>query len=133
VACSAEFDAAVCFGALGHILPQDERLFLRIIHRALKPGGKFVFVSGPHPPPLSTPSIVLRSFNGIMRVRNFLLKPPFIMYYLSFLLPEVREMLIDEGFTVSVHHGVLPAPFSKYSVVVAQTSRTDAKEQSLKP
>jgi ubiquinone/menaquinone biosynthesis C-methylase UbiE len=114
-----EFDAITCFGALGHILPQDQRTFARLIHRALKPGGRFVFVTAPHPHPLSLSSLILRSFNGIMKVRNALLKPPFIMYYLTFLLPEVAALLEQEGFQVEIEAGLLPDPYRKYCVVIA--------------
>ena len=37
----AEFDLAVCFGALGHILPKDQRLFVDQVAKVLKPGGRF--------------------------------------------------------------------------------------------
>ena len=116
----AEFDAAVCFGALGHILPQDQPAFARGVYRALRPGGRFVFVTAARPSPLSSTSIILHLFNLIMKVRNALLKPPFIMYYLtSFLLPDVQGLLESEGFAVEVRAGLLPAPFKRYCVVIA--------------
>ena len=114
-----EFDVITCFGALGHILPRDERVFARLIYRALKPGGRFVFVSGYPPPPLALRSLALRAFNGIMKVRNALLKPPFIMYYLTFLLPAVERMLREEGFGVKVYEAFFPEPFQRYCLVVA--------------
>jgi ubiquinone/menaquinone biosynthesis C-methylase UbiE len=117
-----EFDIITCFGALGHILPREEQAFLRLIHRALKPGGRFVFITAPHPPLLSLPSVILRSFNAIMKVRNALLKPPFIMYYLTFLLPEIAEKLEQEGFTVEIRTGLFPAPYQKYCLVIASRS-----------
>jgi ubiquinone/menaquinone biosynthesis C-methylase UbiE len=117
-----EFDVVTCFGALGHILPQDERKFLKLIHRALKPGGRFVFVTGYHPHPLSPVNIVLRSFNGIMRVRNAIIDPPFIMYYLTFLLPEVERQLKEAGFTPEIRKEVFPDPFRKYCLVIATRS-----------
>ena len=46
----ANFDLAVCFGAFGHILPQDEPQLIRQIAGALKPGGRFVFVTSEMPP-----------------------------------------------------------------------------------
>ena len=98
----AAFDLAVCFGAFGHILPRDEPRFVGQIARALRPGGRFVFVSA-HMPPLWSPSYWLaRGFNGAMHVRNLLRSPPFIMYYLTFLLPEVQALLEANGFDVEV-------------------------------
>jgi SAM-dependent methyltransferase len=114
-----EFDAVTCFGALGHILPADQRLFVRRIRDALRPGGRFVFVTGPPPPLFSPVSIVLRSFNAVMKLRNLLLRPPFVMYYLTFLLPQARRLLEEEGFAVTVQHGALAAPYQRYAIVVA--------------
>jgi len=101
------FDLAVCFGAHGHILKRDERQFVRQVFRALRPGGRFVFVTS-HMPPLWARSYWLsRGFNFLMRVRNLLIRPPFIMYYLTFLLPKVQTLLEQEGFEVDVQE-----PFS---------------------
>lgn len=115
-----EFDAITCFGALGHILPQDQHQFLHNIYRALKPRGRFVFVTGPHPPFFSIVNLVLTVFNITMTIRNALLKPPFIMYYLNFLLPEVVAMLEIEGFAVEVIPDMFAAPFEKYQLVIAK-------------
>ena len=46
---SEEFDVAVCFGALGHIVPGDERRFVGQVATTLKPGGRFVFASAVRP------------------------------------------------------------------------------------
>ena len=114
-----EFDLVTCFGALGHILPEDHLPFLRMIHAALRPGGRFVFVTGYPPPWLSVRGLVLRTFNGAMRVRNALLRPPFIMYYLMFLLPEIVPVLEAEGFTVEVRARLFPRPFQSYQLIIA--------------
>jgi SAM-dependent methyltransferase len=116
---SAEFDLVTCFGALGHILPSDQEKFLRMIYAALKPGGRFIFVSSHRPSLLSLRSIALRTFNGVMRVRNALLKPPFIMYYLTFLLPHLEESLKRAGFEVEVRAGQFDRPFRSYQLVIA--------------
>jgi SAM-dependent methyltransferase len=97
------FDVAVSFGAFGHILEEDEPRFVRAVHDALKPGGRFVFVTAHPPPLLSRRHIVARAFNGVMRVRNAVKRPQFIMYYLTFLLPRARALLEDAGFDVRVH------------------------------
>ena len=33
-----------------------------------------------------------------MRIRNLLVRPPFVMYYLTFLLPRARKLLVERGF-----------------------------------
>jgi len=114
-----EFDLITCFGALGHILPSDQEKFLRMVFTALKPGGRFVVVSAYQPPLLSLRSIALRTFNVVMAVRNALLKPPFIMYYLMFLLPELGRSLEQAGFDVKVRAGQFDRPFHHYQLVIA--------------
>jgi SAM-dependent methyltransferase len=114
-----EFDLVTCFGALGHLLPEDQPAFLRMVHTALRPGGRFVFVTGYPPSPLSVRGLVLRTFNAVMHVRNTLLRPPFIMYYLMFLLPEIRQVLEAEGFQVEVRNRLFAHPFESYHLVIA--------------
>mgnify|MGYP001076084898 CR=1 FL=1 len=75
----AKFDLAVCFGALGHALPQDEPRLTRQIAAALKPGGRFVFVTSEMPPQWAKVYWFNRVFNEVMHLRNWLSKPPFIM------------------------------------------------------
>ena len=110
-----EFDVATCFGGLGHIPPGEEMAFVKLVYRALKPGGRFVFYSAHPPHPLSVRSIALHSFNATMRVRNALLKPPFIMYYFNFVLPEIAGKLREEGFAVDVRNG----PYGRHRLVMA--------------
>jgi hypothetical protein len=43
-----------------------------------------------------------RGFDTLMHVRNLLVKPPFVMYYLTFLLPDVRLLLESAGLAVDV-------------------------------
>ena len=38
-----------------------------------------------------------------MRVRNALWKPPFVMYYLTFLLPRAEALLRARGFELRVY------------------------------
>lgn len=95
-----DFDLAVSFGAFGHILEEDEARFVQSVARALAPGGRFVFATSTMPPVTSAAWWLARGFNAAMRVRNALLRPPFIMYYLTFLWPNVRAVLEDAGFSV---------------------------------
>lgn len=113
------FDVVTCFGAFGHILREDEPRFVRSVARALVPGGRFVFVTAEPPSPLSARHWIARSFNAVMHVRNALWTPPFIMYYLTFLLPEARRLLERRGFSVEAHRGLLPPPFEHGVAVVA--------------
>jgi hypothetical protein len=54
-----------------------------------------------------------------MRVRNFLIKPEFIMYYLTFLLPEVEILLPQYGFDVEVRDMGLKGLWSAARLVIA--------------
>jgi len=102
------FDLAVCFGAHGHILPREEDQFIEQVAKALRTGGRFVFVTT-HLPPWWTPARWLaRGFNAAMRIRNLLIKPPFIMYYLTFLLPGVEKKLATHGLEVEIRDNVFP-------------------------
>jgi ubiquinone/menaquinone biosynthesis C-methylase UbiE len=96
----SEFDVAVCFGALGHIQRRDEPRFVAEVARVLRPGGRFVFVTSYKPPAWSLRNWMAHGFNVAMAVRNALFSPPFIMYYLTFLLPAARRLLEKQGFVV---------------------------------
>ena len=98
----AEFDLAVCFGAHGHILQKDESRFVEQIAKVLRPGGRFVFVTTTMPPIWSRSYWFSRGFNAAMRVRNLMLRPKFIMYYLTFLLPAAAALFERNGFDVRV-------------------------------
>ncbi len=114
-----EFDVAVCFGALGHILPKDEPQFVDQVAKALKPGGRFVFITARRPSRLSLTYWLARSFNAAMHIRNVIIKPPFIMFYLTFLLPDAQTLLEHHGFHVAIHDDIFPKPFNQACVVVA--------------
>ena len=60
-----------------------------------------------------------RGFNAAMRVRNAVWQPPFVMFYLTFLLPRARVLLEAAGLRVEVRRGVLPAPYERYALVIA--------------
>jgi SAM-dependent methyltransferase len=115
----AQFDLAITVGSLGHILRRDEPQFVERIHAALRPGGRFAFVTSTMPPMWSPRYLVSRAFNGAMHVRNLLVRPPFVMFYLTFLLPDVAPLLEAHGFDVAIHEDIYPAPFHDLRVVVA--------------
>ena len=96
------FDIAVCFGALGHILERDQPVFVSEVARVLRPGGRFVFVTSYMPPAWSARRWLGHGFNAAMHVRNALVSPPFVMYYLTFLLPDVERLLERAGLEVQV-------------------------------
>ena len=89
----------------------------------LRPGGRFVFVTAYRPSPQSLHYWVARTFNGLMWLRNLLLRPPFIMYYLSFLLPEVETLFRRQGLDVTVAPlGMEEWPWNEFCVVTALKS-----------
>jgi SAM-dependent methyltransferase len=114
------FDLAVSFGAFGHFLPREQPRLVQEIHRALRPGGRFVFVAAPRPPIWSAGYWLARAFNGAMHVRNLLWRPPFIMYYLTFDLPWLQVLCEQNGFAVEVQEGGFERPFHSLRLVVAQ-------------
>jgi ubiquinone/menaquinone biosynthesis C-methylase UbiE len=118
----SEFDVVTCVGAFGHVLAADEDRFVAGIARALVPGGRFVFATSGKPPALSRASIVSRAFNGVMRVRNAIVRPQFIMYYLTFMWPDVLPLLERHGLSVQVHRDIFPKPFER-GVIVEATRR----------
>lgn len=98
----AEFDLAVCLSALGHIRKQDKMRFIGQLTGVLKPGGRFIFVTSYRPAVLSKDFSFSYAFNAAMNIRNALFRPPFIMYYLTFILPQVKIFLEDHGFAVEI-------------------------------
>ncbi|TDE34221.1 class I SAM-dependent methyltransferase [Actinomadura sp. 6K520] len=99
--CTAEFDLAVTFGALGHLLPAERPAIFSGVHRALRPGGLFAFPLGAPPPLASAQYWALLGFDAAMRVRNAVWRPPFVMYYRTCPLGAVRDDLTAAGFTVT--------------------------------
>ena len=113
------FDLVVTFGALGHFLPAQQPALAASAFRALRPGGRFVFVTGRHPGALHPATWAAWGFNAAMALRNAVVDPPFIMYYLTFLWPDCAAPLEGAGFEVRAIEGALPPPFSRGVVVVA--------------
>ncbi|MFO0638050.1 MAG: methyltransferase domain-containing protein [Polyangiaceae bacterium] len=113
------FDLVTCTGAFGHIETRDEHRLLVGLRRALAPGGRFVFVTSPMPSPTGAWFWMAHGFNAVMHARNALFSPKFVMYYLTFLWPEVRKRLEQAGFTVEAKHGLFPGPASRLVYVEA--------------
>jgi len=115
-----EFDIVICFGANGHILRDDEPRFVAEVARVLHPGGRFVFVTSSMPPIWSRRYWFSRLFNAAMHVRNWLISPPFVMYYLTFLLPEVLEHLRNEGLEIEVRELGVSGPWRELRLVIGR-------------
>ncbi|MFF0273742.1 MULTISPECIES: class I SAM-dependent methyltransferase [unclassified Streptomyces] len=96
------FDLAVSFGAFGHFLPDEQRTLFQQVHASLRPGGTFAFPVGAPPRVGSRLYWTLWGFDATMRVRNALWRPPFVMYYRTFRLADVRRRLEDAGFEVGL-------------------------------
>ena len=112
------FDMIVSFGAFGHILAQEQARMISEISQALKPGGRFVFVTSEMPSIRSRSYWLSRGVNAAMRARNWVLKPRFDMYDLTFLLPDAKNLLEDFGFNVHVHRP-FPQPLERLRLGVA--------------
>ena len=109
----------VCFGACGHILDRDQARFIRQVASVLRPRGRFVMVTSHMPPVRSRRYWLARAFNAVMRVRNLLVSPPFVMYYLTFLLPGVRRELERQGFRVALRPVADTGPLSHLRLISA--------------
>ncbi|GAA2447061.1 class I SAM-dependent methyltransferase [Streptomyces macrosporus] len=93
-------DLAVSFGAFGHFLPEERPALFARVHAALRPGGLFAFPVAAPPRVGSRLYWTLWGFDAVMRVRNALWRPRFVMYYRTFRLPDVRGELAEAGFEV---------------------------------
>lgn len=113
----AEMDVVTSVGAFGHILPKDEDRFVSGIARALRPGGRFVFATSHPPTPRDRWWWLAHGFNAVMRARNAILKPEFIMYYRTFEWPSVRALLERHGLEVTLHEGACEPPYERVPIV----------------
>lgn len=96
------FDVVVSFGAFGHFLPGELPGLFAQVHSVLRPGGIFAFPLVAPPRPVSVEYWMLLGFDAVMRVRNAVWRPPFVMYYRAFRLGEVRGELARAGFQVEL-------------------------------
>lgn len=97
------FDLVVSFGAFGHFLPCEVPGLFAQVHSVLRPGGCFAFPVVAPSGPASPAYWMLLGFDAVMRVRNAVWRPPFVMYYRAFRLGEVRSELARAGFQVELH------------------------------
>ncbi|MFJ7770153.1 class I SAM-dependent methyltransferase [Streptomyces sp. NPDC097107] len=98
-----EFDLVVSFGAFGHFLPRElPGLFVQV-RSVLRPGGCFAFPVVAPPRPGSRGYWTLLGFDAVMRARNALWRPPFVMYYRTFRLGDVGRELARAGFRTDLH------------------------------
>ncbi|WP_086727968.1 class I SAM-dependent methyltransferase [Streptomyces carpinensis] len=100
---SSAFDLVVSSGALGHFLPAELPGLFGRVHAALRPGGLFAFPVLAPPRPRARAFWTLLGFDAVMRVRNALWRPPFVMYYRAFRFGDVRRELERAGFRVELY------------------------------
>ncbi|MBB6421197.1 class I SAM-dependent methyltransferase [Streptomyces sp. AK010] len=96
------FDLVVSFGAFGHFLPRELPGLFAQVRSVLRPGGCFAFPLLAPPRPGSLGYWTLLGFDTVMRVRNALWRPEFVMYYRAFRLGDVRRELEAAGFGVEL-------------------------------
>ncbi|MET8472333.1 class I SAM-dependent methyltransferase [Streptomyces sp. NPDC006422] len=97
------FDLVVSFGAFGHFLPREWPRLFSEVRQVLRPGGQFAF---PLPAPAGPDTVgywAMLGFDTVMRVRNAVWRPPFVMYYRPFRLGDVRRELDRAGFDVTLY------------------------------
>jgi SAM-dependent methyltransferase len=97
------FDLVVSFGAFGHFLPRELPDLFAQVHSVLRPGGCFAFPVVAPPRPASRAYWMLLVFDAVMRVRNAVWRPPFVMYYRAFRMGDVRRELERAGFRVELY------------------------------
>ncbi|MFF1277928.1 class I SAM-dependent methyltransferase [Streptomyces marokkonensis] len=94
------FDLVVSFGAFGHFLPRELPGLFAQVHSVLRPGGRFVFPVVAPPRPGTPGHAVLLGFDAVMRVRNAVRRPPFVMYYRAVRFGDMWRGLSRAGFRV---------------------------------
>ena len=96
------FDLVVSFGAFGHFLPRELPGLFTQVHSVLRPGGRFVFPVVAPPRPGSLTYGMLLGFDAVMRVRNAVRRPPFVMYYRAVRFGDMGRELTRAGLWVEL-------------------------------
>jgi cyclopropane fatty-acyl-phospholipid synthase-like methyltransferase len=115
-----QFDVVATAGAFGHILEPEQPRFVELVYQALKPGGRFIFITGPMPAKSDPIYWLARGFNAAMHVRNALIQPPFIMFYLTFTLEQASELLWKQGFDIRVEAPWANTDYHRLRLVIAR-------------
>ncbi|MEU6065517.1 MULTISPECIES: class I SAM-dependent methyltransferase [Streptomyces] len=100
---TSAFDLVVSFGAFGHFLPRELPGLFTEVHSVLRPAGRFAFPVLAPPRPSTLGFWMLFGFDAVMRVRNAVWRPPFVMYYRAFRLGRVLRELERAGFEVDLY------------------------------
>jgi SAM-dependent methyltransferase len=114
------FDLVTSFGAFGHIPRREEQRLVDGVFRALRPGGLFAFVTFPMPRPFSPRWLAGRAYNAVAHLRNLLVRPPFVMFYLTFTLDPAQQRLAAAGFDVDLERDRFPEPYREAVLVLAR-------------
>ena len=96
------FDLVVSFVAFGHFLPRELPGLFTQVHSVLRPGGRFVFPVVAPPRPGSLTYGMLLGFDAVMRVRNAVRRPPFVMYYRAVRFGDMGRELTRAGLRVEL-------------------------------
>ncbi|MEV0183271.1 class I SAM-dependent methyltransferase [Streptomyces sp. NPDC050625] len=100
---ASAFDLVVSFGAFGHFLPRELPGLFAQVRSVLRPGGRFAFPVLAPPRPSRPGFWILLGFDAVMRVRNAVWRPPFVMYYRAFRFGSVLRELERAGFAVDLY------------------------------
>ncbi len=115
-----EFDLVCTAGAFGHILQNQQDVFIDRVKAALRPNGRFIFITVKKPSKSNPVWWAARGFNAAMHIRNTIKKPPFIMFYLTFTLERASEVLWRHGFDVSAEAPFEGTNYDLFRVVTAR-------------
>ncbi|MFB7593713.1 class I SAM-dependent methyltransferase [Streptomyces sp. NPDC056160] len=97
------FDLVVSLGALGHFLPAELPALFGQVRTVLRPGGVFALPVFAPPSPRSRAFWTLLGFDAVMRVRNVVWRPPFVMYYRAFRFGGVLRELERAGLRTELY------------------------------